>query len=32
MPVWRAAHAALAEVLEPELARQLAIASKALVG
>jgi DNA-binding MarR family transcriptional regulator len=32
MPVWRSAHAALAEVLEPEVARQLAIASEALVG
>src|SRR6516164_11477112 len=32
MPVWRAAHAALAEVLEPELARKLAIASEALIG
>jgi DNA-binding MarR family transcriptional regulator len=32
MPVWRSAHAALAEVLEPELARQLAIASEALIG
>ena len=31
MPVWRSAHAALAEVLEPELARKLAIASQALV-
>jgi DNA-binding MarR family transcriptional regulator len=30
MPVWRSAHAALAEVLEPELARQLAVASEAL--
>src|SRR6516225_177579 len=32
MPVWRSAHAALAEVLEPELARQFAIASEALIG
>jgi len=32
MPVWRSAHAALAEVLEPELARKLAIASEALIG
>jgi DNA-binding MarR family transcriptional regulator len=32
MPVWSSAHAALAEVLEPELARQLAIASEALIG
>ena len=32
MPVWRSAHAALAEVLEPGLARQLAIASEALIG
>jgi DNA-binding MarR family transcriptional regulator len=32
MPVWRSAHAALAEALEPELARQLAIASEALIG
>src|SRR5215472_11118146 len=31
MPVWRSAHAALAEVLEPELARKLAVASEALV-
>src|SRR6516165_12291303 len=31
MPVWRSAHAALAEVLEPALARKLAIASQALV-
>src|SRR3974390_346050 len=30
MPVWRAAHAALAEVLEPELARQFGLASEAL--
>jgi len=30
MPVWRSAHAALAEVLEPELARRLAIACQAL--
>ena len=32
MPVWRAAHAALEEVLNPALARQLAIASQALIG
>jgi DNA-binding MarR family transcriptional regulator len=32
MPVWRSAHAALAEILEPELARQLAIAAEALTG
>jgi DNA-binding MarR family transcriptional regulator len=32
MPVWRSAHAALAEVLEPGLARKLAIASEALIG
>jgi len=32
MPVWRSAHAALAAVLEPELARRLAIASEALTG
>ena len=32
MPVWRSAHAALAKVLEPELARQLAIAAEALTG
>src|SRR5215472_6671648 len=31
MPVWRSAHAALVELLEPELARQLAVASEALV-
>ena len=31
MPVWRSAHAALAELLEPELARQLATASEALI-
>ena len=31
MPVWRSAHAALSELLEPELARQLAVASEALV-
>jgi DNA-binding MarR family transcriptional regulator len=31
MPVWRSAHAALAKILDPELARQLALASKALV-
>jgi DNA-binding MarR family transcriptional regulator len=30
MPIWRSAHAALAEVLEPELARRLAIASEPL--
>ena len=30
MPVWRSAHAALVKVLEPELARQLAVASEAL--
>jgi DNA-binding MarR family transcriptional regulator len=30
MPVWRSAHAALAQLLEPELARQLAVASEAL--
>jgi DNA-binding MarR family transcriptional regulator len=30
MPVWRSAHAALAELFEPELARQLAVASEAL--
>ena len=32
VPVWRVAHAALAEVLEPELAQQLAIAAEALTG
>jgi len=32
MPVWRSAHAALEEVLDPALARQLAIASQALIG
>jgi DNA-binding MarR family transcriptional regulator len=32
MPVWRSAHAALAVVLEPTLARQLAIASETLIG
>jgi DNA-binding MarR family transcriptional regulator len=32
MPVWRSAHAALAKVLKPELARQLAVASEALIG
>lgn len=32
MPVWRSAHAALAEVLEPGLARKLTIASEALIG
>jgi hypothetical protein len=31
MPVWRSAHAALAKLVEPELARQLAVASEALV-
>ena len=31
MPIWRAAHAALAEVLDPKLARRLAIASQALI-
>jgi len=31
IPVWRSAHTALAELLEPELARQLALASEALV-
>ena len=31
MPVWRSAHAALTELLEPGLARQLAVASEALV-
>lgn len=31
IPVWRSAHAALAEILEPELARRLAIASQALM-
>jgi DNA-binding MarR family transcriptional regulator len=31
MPVWRSAHAALAEVLDPRLARQLASASQALM-
>ena len=31
MPVWRSAHAALSELLEPGLARQLAVASEALV-
>jgi DNA-binding MarR family transcriptional regulator len=30
MPVWRSAHAALVELLEPQLARQLAVASEAL--
>ena len=30
MPVWRSAHAALAEILEPALARGLAAASEAL--
>jgi hypothetical protein len=32
MPVWRSAHAALADELEPKLARRLAVASEALVG
>ena len=32
MPVWRSAHAALAEILEPALARELAAASEALAG
>jgi DNA-binding MarR family transcriptional regulator len=32
MSVWRSAHGALAELLEPQLARQLAIASEALIG
>ena len=32
MPVWRSAHAALEEVLNPALAQQLAIASQALIG
>ena len=32
MPVWRSAHAALAEILEPGLARELAAASEALAG
>ena len=31
MPNWRSAHAALAEVLDPRLARQLASASQALM-
>ena len=31
MPIWRSAHAALAEVLDPRLARQLASASQALM-
>jgi DNA-binding MarR family transcriptional regulator len=31
MPIWRSAHSALTEILEPELARQLAIASETLV-
>jgi hypothetical protein len=30
MPVWRSAHAALAKVLQPEVARRLAIASEVL--
>jgi DNA-binding MarR family transcriptional regulator len=32
MPVWRSAHAALAGIFEPGLARQLAIASEVLMG
>jgi DNA-binding MarR family transcriptional regulator len=32
MPVWRSAHEALAKMLKPKLARQLAIASEALIG
>jgi len=32
MPVWRSAHAALEEVLDPKLARRLAVASQALIG
>jgi DNA-binding MarR family transcriptional regulator len=32
MPVWRTAHRALTEVLNPDLARQLAMASEALTG
>jgi DNA-binding MarR family transcriptional regulator len=32
MPIWRSAHAALAEFLDPRLARQLASASQALMG
>ena len=32
VPVWRSGHTALAELLEPELARRLAIASEALIG
>jgi DNA-binding MarR family transcriptional regulator len=32
MPMWRSAHAALEEVLNPALAQQLAIASQALIG
>jgi DNA-binding MarR family transcriptional regulator len=32
MPVWRSAHAALAEIFEPELVRKLAIASQTLIG
>jgi len=31
MPVWRSAHAALAEVLDPGIAQRLANASQALV-
>jgi len=31
MPVWRSAHAALSELLQPELALQLAVASEALI-
>jgi DNA-binding MarR family transcriptional regulator len=31
MPIWRSAHAALAEVLDPRLALQLASASQALM-
>ena len=32
MPVWRSAHAALQEVLDPKLARRLAVAAQALIG
>jgi len=32
MPVWRSAHAALEKVLDPKLARRLAVASQALIG
>jgi hypothetical protein len=32
MPVWRSAHAALAEILDPELARGFATASEVLIG